>query len=191
MLSGQIEDAVDDFSGCLALDPDYAQAYSARAGAYVKLRRYEDALKDMESAVRVRPGRSDDLHNRAVILASLGRYREAIGDYERAIVLNPGSAGSFNNLAWILATAEDPSIRDGRKAVAYARKALKMGKNGAWMDTLAAAYAECGEFKKAAAVETAAYRLSRPPNETFRKRIEIYKSNKRCADSVLQALDTQ
>lgn len=50
------------------------------------------------------------------------------------------------------------------------------------MDTLASAYAECGDFKKAVSIETEAYKLSVPPNENFFKRIEIYKSSKTYSD---------
>jgi hypothetical protein len=46
------------------------------------------------------------------------------------------------------------------------------------MDTLAAAYAECGNFEKAIEIETKAYKTSKPPNENFHQRIEIYKMRK-------------
>jgi hypothetical protein len=46
------------------------------------------------------------------------------------------------------------------------------------MDTLAAAYAECGDFKEAVRIEIAAYKLSRPANENFYNRIKIYKTHK-------------
>jgi tetratricopeptide (TPR) repeat protein len=69
-----------------------------------------------------------------------------------------------------------------RKAISYPRKALKIGKNDSWLDTLAAAYAECGDFEKAVEVETQAHKLSEPPNESFRQRIEIYRSGKNYSD---------
>jgi hypothetical protein len=75
----------------------------------------------------------------------------------------------------LLATANDPRYRDCGKAISFAEKALEIGENGAWMDTLAAAYAECGAFKEAVKVETEAYRKSKPPNRYFKKRIEIYR----------------
>ena len=178
MLSGEMAEAEEDFSKCLELDPKHAAAYSSRAGVRMREGLYQEALEDIGSALLLTPQNPDYLHNRAVILAALGHYGKAIRDYERVIEINPRSAGSYNNLAWLLTMADDPSYRDCTKAIAYAGKALEMGKNGAWMDTLAAAYAECGEFQKAVRIETEAYKLSRPPNENFNKRIEIYKTGK-------------
>jgi len=128
-------------------------------------------------ALSIEPNNSAFLHNRAVIMTALERYKEAIEDYLRVIELDPLSGGSYNNLAWLLATAKDPEYRDCHMAITYAQKALEMGNNGSWMDTLAAAYAECGQLEKAVEIETEAYRLSNPPNENFRRRIEIYRSN--------------
>lgn len=69
-----------------------------------------------------------------------------------------------------------------RKAIPYSRKALKIAKNDSWLDSLPAAYAECGDFEKAVEVDTQAYNLSEPPNENFRQRIEIYRNGKTYSD---------
>ena len=182
MLSGEFEDALKDFSNCINLDPEHAPAYSYRAGVLIRKGLHREALEDIRAALLLKPQNSGYLHNRAVILTALGRYGEAIRDYTRVIELSPKSAGSYNNLAWILTTAKDPAYRDCRKAISYASKALEIGSNGAWMDTLAAAHAECGEFEKAVSLETLAYNLSSPSNENFNKRIEIYKSGKTYAE---------
>jgi tetratricopeptide (TPR) repeat protein len=177
MLLGQTEGALEDLSLCLGIDQDFAPAYSSRAGIFSRMGDYHRALEDISAALALRPDNVDYLHNRAVVLTALERYREAIEEYLRIIELNPRSGGSYNNLAWLFATATDPGWRDCRKAIKYARKALTFGRNGSWMDTLAAAYAECGDFEKAVAFEIEAYRLSRE-NDNFRQRIEIYKRSK-------------
>jgi len=182
MLCGRLEDALEDFSKCLNLDREHAPAYSSRAGVFIRRGLYLEALEDIRAALSLKPQNPNYLHNRAVVLTSLERYGEAIDDYERAINLDPKGGGTYNNLAWLLATAKDPQYRDCQKAISYARKALKIGKTGSWMDTLAAAYAECGYFEKAVSTEKEAYRLSSPPNENFLKRIEVYKNGKTYAD---------
>ncbi|MBW1731639.1 MAG: tetratricopeptide repeat protein [Deltaproteobacteria bacterium] len=176
MFSGRIQEAIEDFSTCLRLEPNFADAYSARAGLYAKTGHYLKALKDITKALSIKPTNPDYLHNRAVVLAGLKWYGLAIRDYLKVIHLRPNSAGSYNNLAWIYATAEDPAYRDCKKAIRYAQRALEMGRNPAWMDTLASAYAECGNFELAAQTEQEAYQLSSPPNPLFLKRAEIYKS---------------
>jgi tetratricopeptide (TPR) repeat protein len=171
---GQPESALEDLSQCLEINQDFAPAYSSRAGIYSSMGDYHQALADISAALALRPDNADYLHNRAVVLTALQRYDEAIEAYLRVIELNPRSGGSYNNLGWLFATARDPGYRDCRKALLYARKALTFGRNGSWMDTLAAAYAECGDFEKAVSAEIEAYRLSRS-NDNFRQRIEMYK----------------
>ena len=113
---------------------------------------------------------------------NLEYWKKATSSCIKSTKLNPKFPDSYNNLAWLLCTAKDPAYRDCRKAIFYARKALHIDRNAAWTDTLAAAYAECGEFKKAVRLETEAYKLSKPRNENFRNRIEIYKLGKTYSD---------
>jgi serine/threonine-protein kinase len=164
------------------LDTKYAPAYSSIAGILTTKGQYTQALDSISAALSLKPKNPGYLHNRAVIKTALERYSEAIQDYRRVIKLNPKSGGSYNNLAWIFATAKDPAYRDCKKAIYYAHKALKIDKNPSWLDTLAAAYAECGNFEIAVNIERKAFKLSQPPNDNFRKRIEIYKMGKTYAD---------
>ena len=65
-----------------------------------------------------------------------------------------GDVNGQNAVAWVLATSNDPAIRNGMEAEKWAQKAIAtMGSSDAnSLDTLAAAYAEQGDF--AAAVST-------------------------------------
>ena len=173
--AGRFDEAQEAFGRCLSLDPGYAPAYSARAGLNHWLGRNRQALRDISQALALRPDHPGDLHNRAVVLASLGRQAEAILEYESVLRLQPSSAGTLNNLAWLLATAIDPALRDCRRAIDCARKSVDAVRSAAWLDTLAAAYAECGEFDLAVEIEAEAYALSQPPNPAFEKRLELYR----------------
>ncbi len=175
MFMGQLDRAIEDYTEALRLKRDFAKAYSARAGAYVRQGHCLKALDDISRAVSLHPSNVDYLHNRGVVLTCLKWYGLAIKEYEKVIRLRPESAGTYNNLAWIYASAEDEHFRDCRKAIEYARKAVEKARNPGWMDTLARAYAECGEFALASTIEWEAYKLSDPPNELFRKRAEEYK----------------
>lgn len=57
----------------------------------------------------------------------------------------------LNNLAWALATAPEPELRDGPRALKLATRAVELaGTNNVMVpDTLAAAYAEAGRFGEA------------------------------------------
>ncbi|RLB43571.1 MAG: hypothetical protein DRH12_02690 [Deltaproteobacteria bacterium] len=177
MFMGLIEEAIEDYGEAIRLKPDFARAFSARAGLYTRRGEFWKALDDINAALALDPDNPDYLHNRAVVLTGLKRYGSAIEDYMKVIRLRPNSAGTYNNLAWIYSTADNPAYRDCRKAIKYAKKALEMAKNPAWMDTLASAYAECGQFDQAARIESEAYRLSNPPNQLFRQRLQAYQKH--------------
>jgi len=181
LLNGRLADAVTNLDRCLALDEGFAPAYSTRAGILVREGRYEEAMRDIARALTLRPGHVGDLHNRAVVWTALERYDRAIADYEAVLLREPESAGTWNNLAWVLATAKDSRVRDGARAVACARSALRSGREPAWLDTLAAAWAECGEFERAIAAEEEAWRSSTPRNERFRRRLEWYRQGRTIA----------
>lgn len=53
--------------------------------------------------------------------------------------------------------------------------ATSMHRNGAWLDTLAAAHAECGDFDTAVQLEIEAYEQSRRNNTSFLQRVGIYR----------------
>ena len=172
--SGNEQAAMENFSSCLSLDPVHAPALASRSVLLLHAERLGEALQDITSAAAARPLNDRDIHNRAVVLTHLGRFHEAIREYVRALELNPDSGGTHNNLAWLLATSQDPRIRDGSRAVEHALRAVELGESGAWMDTLAAAYAECGDFEAAVRTEKEAYRFSGDGNTAFLRRIKMY-----------------
>jgi hypothetical protein len=86
---------------------------------------------------------------------------------------------AFNGRAWLRATCPEGRYRDGRKAVEDARKACDLSewKNPNDLDTLAAAYAEAGDFTQAIKYQKQA--LDSPESrydEDGRKRLKLYES---------------
>jgi len=175
LLDGRLVDALASLDRSLSFDGDYAPAWSIRAAIQVREGRYEQASHDIDRALTLRPDHLGDLHNRAVVRTALEMYDLAIEDYETVLAADPNSAGTWNNLAWLLATAKDPRVRDGPRAVTCAEAALRSGRQPAWLDTLAAARAECGDFERAIAAEEEALRGTDPPNERFRRRLGRYR----------------
>ncbi len=92
-----------------------------------------------------------------------------------------GEVAALNELAWLLATCSHAAIRDGKNAVTFAEKAVAATnrKNAGILDTLAAAYAEAGDFVKAADAEREAIGLSQKEKRKneLAARLKLYESN--------------
>jgi tetratricopeptide (TPR) repeat protein len=110
-------------------------------------------------------------------------YAKASRRFDRAVELDPGFAYALCARASLLATCPDPAYRDGEAAVrdaaaaiARARAARELTTNWThrmFLETLAAALAERGDFEAAAEVEREALRfcITRISEETARTRI--------------------
>jgi hypothetical protein len=91
-----------------------------------------------------------------------------------------GHLSADNDLAWLLATSSDLELRDASRAVTYAEKAVAgTGRtNAMYLDTLAAAYAETGNFTKAVATQKEAMALLRTgmDNTNYASRLKLFES---------------
>jgi tetratricopeptide (TPR) repeat protein len=78
-------------------------------------------------------------------------YEAAIKFYDQAIEIDPTNGpAAHNDLAWILATCPDRMLRDARKAVELAKKAVVLApKEGTHWNTLGAAHYRAGEWEPA------------------------------------------
>jgi tetratricopeptide (TPR) repeat protein len=105
----------------------------------------------------------------------------AIRQYERALRINPNYVEVQNNLAWILATCPDAAFRDGPRAVALARSSdrLSRGTLAPVLDTLAAAYAEAGQYPEAVATARRALAVAAGQESVadgLRARLRLYEA---------------
>jgi hypothetical protein len=71
--------------------------------------------------------------------------------FERELAINPHKPENMNNVAWYLATHYDASKRNGQRALGLALRANEITRyrEPLQLDTLAAAYAEVGNFDEA------------------------------------------
>ena len=78
------------------------------------------------------------------------RYDKAEAALTALVKENPDDYQLWNNLGWLYATAEDPAIRDGKKAVFHAQEAMTLAPNNhnVW-STLSEAYYVAGQYEKA------------------------------------------
>ena len=95
---------------------------------------------------------------RAIAWKSKGDYGKAAQDYSDLVRIQPEDPTAHQDLARVLATSRDSKIRDGKRAVAEATRASELTnwKDPACLDTLAASYAEVGDFPAAVKWQTEA-----------------------------------
>ncbi len=119
----------------------------------------------------------------AAVLASeeLGPAR-AIEILGKGVETFPNDPAIANDLAWRLATSKDAELRDGSRAVQLAERASSLAEHEDpyFLDTLAAAYAETGQFEKAVAhaeraLEMAAAAGNEAIEKNIRARRDLYK----------------
>ncbi|MEP7009195.1 MAG: hypothetical protein ABJC13_02630 [Acidobacteriota bacterium] len=87
-------------------------------------------------------------------LVESGDLRHGIAQLIRSA--DHGNSRAQNSLAWTYATSKHPEALDGKKAVAYAEKAIAQDPIFAYVDTLAAALARDGQFERAAKTQVEA-----------------------------------
>ena len=95
--------------------------------------------------------KAGEMYNYAFRLKNSGRYRDAEMAYREAAALDPLFLWPLNNLVWMLSTSKDRSVRNGPNAVKCALEVCEKSNWNCWafLGTLAAAYAEAGDFKRA------------------------------------------
>ncbi|CAN5744029.1 hypothetical protein BH11VER1_BH11VER1_40720 [soil metagenome] len=150
---------------------------AAKKGDYVL------AVDRFTDAIRVNPQDWAANFYRGLAYDHLGEYNKAILDYGEAILIDPQKAEPFNEIAWLLATCPKAELRDGKKALEYAGKAMEItgGIDPATIDTLAAAFAESGNFEKAIQSQKqylAMPKLSEKHMTEARERLALYEAHK-------------
>jgi len=110
---------------------------------------FDKAITYYSEAIALDPGYSEtyDLRGESYVLQ--GKYEEAINDFKKSLELNSNNARSYNNLAFLYATSIYGKYRNRSKALEFAIKAVEIAPNAWTYDTLAAAYAETGDYDKA------------------------------------------
>jgi len=92
---------------------------------------------------------------------------------------------AMNGIAWMLATDPDPAFRNGTEAVELALRVCEKDgwKSAAYMDTLAAAYAEADQWDKAIATQQRAIEKLADENDSIesfiRERLQKYQQHEK------------
>src|SRR4051794_19173210 len=161
-------------------NPRSAEGYWRRAAAWHARNRYNLAFRDFDEAIRLDPTNSAYFDARGFAYHMDNRQEEkALADYGEAIRLDPGNHHAINNRAYLLATTKDDRFRNGRKALEDALRACELASwcLPGYLDTLAVAYAEVGDFEQAIRWQEKSLEypeFERDWGENARNQLELY-----------------
>jgi tetratricopeptide (TPR) repeat protein len=176
---------------------DLAGYFKNRGIINERIGEYDKAILDYDRSIEITPSDSGLYSNRALVYHKKSKYVESIDDYNKALEINNKNSSANNGLSWILATCKDDKYRDGSKAILLAKKALKKdSKKYLYIATLAAAYAETGNFEEAIHTQEKAIALLKKSNEAginnlinYEERLSSYKAGMPWRDDLLKNKD--
>jgi len=184
-------DSISLWEHALAVTPDNQTAHQNLAAAlWSKGKTAEShqharaaAIAHARTTLKDHPFDVPTHNDLGVLLVQNGDVRGGIEQWEISLQIDPNDGNALNNLAWVLATYPADAIRNGGRAVELAGKATALpgGTAPIVLRTLAAAYAEAGDFFKAIDTAQRALDLAAAQNNpsllaTLRHEIELYQA---------------
>ena len=166
---GEYAKAIEDISAMSAANPKNEGMLQQLALLYNADLRPEESIKIYSRLLRnnLVPEKGEQpatvrrliMAKRAALLSSrgdarlsTGEHAKAIADYEESLELvDNRDSGLLNNFAWLLSTTPKDDLRDGERAIKLATESAELTDFEAphILSTVAAAYAETGDFKSA------------------------------------------
>jgi tetratricopeptide (TPR) repeat protein len=189
LLKKDYDKAIADYDKAISLAPGSAYVFrNNRSRAYVGKKEFDRAIRDSSETVGAAPNYAYGYGVRGLAFAAKKEYADAVKDFGNAIRLSPNFPHARRRLAWLRATCPDEVFRNGKVAVEQATKGCELSgwKSGFYIDTLAAAYAEAGQFDEAVKWEKKALEDKETVKEHgkgMRDRLKLYQEKKPFRDN--------
>jgi serine/threonine protein kinase/Flp pilus assembly protein TadD len=190
---------VSHYTRRIDIEPEITRHYLNRARFYISLEDKEKAVADVEQCAKLL--RSSDhpavplVTKLAVLYREQEQYDEVDPVFDKVLAFSRSIVGfefpyKFNRLALFQAAFPNAEFRDGAKAIDNATKACELTnwKNHEYISTLAAAYAETGDFDSAVkwqkeAIDLLTEKQSSWQLAEYQSRLTLYQAGKPCRQS--------
>ncbi|MBI1249631.1 tetratricopeptide repeat protein [bacterium] len=149
---GNYSEAIRDLEALQARSKENESISLQLAALYQVDSRPRKAVEVYNEVLKKHPDDLQALRGKGDALLSYGKHAEAVQCYLDALKIQDDEEGGIlNNLAWVMATSPNKDVRNAEKAVKYAEEASKVTEysQAHILSTLAAAYAEKGDFDNA------------------------------------------
>ncbi len=192
----RINEAIDELTRLLEKKPNQPTLQLQLALLYTLDKKPQKAIDLYSQILEKDPKNGEALRGRANSYLGMGKHVEAVADFRRAYELDPDDPNMLNNYAWVLATSPEESIRDGQRAIELAMHACEITdyKEAHILSTLAAAYAESGDFENAMKWSQKAIDMGKEQNrqdiaDALGKELENYQAKKPWRELLTEGLD--
>jgi tetratricopeptide (TPR) repeat protein len=164
----QLDEAIAHLTRAVKLGPDSAEVETNLGLALGEKGKADEAIPHFEQALKAAPGMAQAEYYLGELLIMSGHGVDGLAHWREGLRKEPDNLLLLNETAWLLATAQDAGVRNGKEAVDMARHVVDLtsGRSPKVLGTLAAAYAEAGQFDQAIATEQQAEELARQQGNT-------------------------
>ncbi len=181
---GQPDLAIVYWRQATELLPESSDTYTNLANALQLTDHREEALELFARAVELDPENTTAWLSEASLWILEKDFTTARERLELALTIAPEHAGLNNTLARLLATSPSTTARNGRRAVALARKAYGLENSLVHAETVGMALAELGQFEEAirwqrGLIQQAAIGGDRKVMRRLMTNLKIYESRQR------------
>jgi tetratricopeptide (TPR) repeat protein len=202
---GRLEEAVQEFSETMQREPDFAQGYFELGASLCRLGRWQEAAENLSRALELLPEASNNqdelssfstqqvrnaaqaeyLREFGLALYEMGEAQKAQVQYQIALKLQPDWPNRLDRIAWDAVTRSPRDARQGSEALLSAKKVCQATafQHPNFLATLAATYAEAGQFREAVNTASRALGLATASNQDrladqIRQQLRRYEQNR-------------
>ncbi|MEM6778531.1 MAG: tetratricopeptide repeat protein [Planctomycetota bacterium] len=186
---GRMADAITDMKILVDRNPEDAGRRLQLDNLYIQDDRPRQAIEALTEVLRNDGRNVPLLRTRGDAFLAVSEHANAIKDYEMALEAigdqdHPSLSGILNNLAWVLATSPQDDVRDGDRSVELGLRAVELTDESEAhvLSTLAAGYAENGDFANAMKWSEKAVELGKLEDndqlEQLEEELESYRQSK-------------
>jgi tetratricopeptide (TPR) repeat protein len=180
---GSLDKAMADYNEAIRRSPKEFNNYCGRADVFEDMGQLARASADFDQVTRLNPKDASGYVFRGYARFAKGNYQAAALDFQTATRLSPRDYDALVNLARFQATCPEASFRNGKEALEKSLRACELSnwESSDIVDTLAAAYAEVGDFDRAVKYQTQAISMSDtygPERRKMEERLDLYREHK-------------